>query len=398
MEGESEMKKRVLFVYPSMMLGGSTTSLLSLLQNFNYDKYQVDLLLYKQEGPFIDYIPQQVNLLPPALAPEMTRFKRRIKSLFNGKLLSSLLSGIRYYGKLTMSQQKNAYMNAAWCRFPKQEYDVAIGFLELWPAVVVNKYINAKKKISWIHVDYEKGHYIAALDKHTFDESNYIVNVSERCLENFKRAFPQYENKCVYVENILTKSFLQARIERAPDVQFSVATSGLNLLSVCRIEMDHKGLDRAADAIRILCTQGYTINWYIIGSGPDELRMAKYIKNIEMDDHVYLLGRMECPFALYKQFDAFFVPSRYEGKPMAVTEAQMLDLPPIVTEYESAKEQIDDGVTGLIADNSTEGIIRILSKVLNKPEILQKIRGHLAELDFDNAESIEKIYSLIEEE
>ena len=47
------MKKRVLFVYSTMMLGGSTTSLLSLLQNFDYEKYQVDLLLYKAEGPFI---------------------------------------------------------------------------------------------------------------------------------------------------------------------------------------------------------------------------------------------------------------------------------------------------------------------------------------------------------
>jgi thymidine kinase len=49
------MKKRVLFVYSTMMLGGSTTSLLSLLQNFDYEKYQVDLLLYKAEGPFIIY-------------------------------------------------------------------------------------------------------------------------------------------------------------------------------------------------------------------------------------------------------------------------------------------------------------------------------------------------------
>lgn len=74
------MKKRVLFVYSTMMLGGSTTSLLSLLQNFDYEKYQVDLLLYKAEGPFIGYIPEQVNILPTALAPEMTQLKRRIKS------------------------------------------------------------------------------------------------------------------------------------------------------------------------------------------------------------------------------------------------------------------------------------------------------------------------------
>ena len=288
-----------------MMLGGSTTSLLSLLQNFDYEKYQVDLLLYKMEGPLIDYIPEQVNILPTALAPEMTQSRRRIQSIFNGKLFDSLFCGVKYYGKLVMSQQKNAYMNAAWCRIPEQEYDVAIGFLELWSDVIVNKYIRAKKKISWIHVDYQKAHYIPELDSHTFDESNYIVHVSEKCMQNFQKTFPQYANRCVHIENILTKSFLQSRILRAPKVQIDVEDDGLKLLSVCRIELDHKGLDRAVEAIRILKKRGYAINWYVIGSGPDESRMKACIEKLDLENEIHMLGRMECPFALYEKFDAF---------------------------------------------------------------------------------------------
>lgn len=392
------MKKRVLFVYSTMMLGGSTTSLLSLLQNFDYEKYQVDLLLYQAEGPFINYIPNQVNILPTALAPEMTQIKRRIKSVINGKLIVSVLCGIRYYGKVVMSQQKNAYMNAAWCRFPKEEYDVAIGFLELWSDVVVNKYIKAKKKISWIHVDYEKAHYIPALDKHTFDESKYIVHVSERCMNNFKCSFPQYADKCVYIENILTKSFLQARMARAPKIGFDIEQEGMNLLSVCRIEMDHKGLDRAIEAMQLLVMKGYRVNWYVIGSGPDEENMREQIKKAKLSEYIHMLGRMECPYVLYDKFDAFFVPSRYEGKPMAVTEAQMLGLPPIVTEYESAREQINNGKTGLITENCLDGIVNVLEKVLKSPHILEQIHLNLRKSNFDNVENINQIYDLIEKE
>lgn len=392
------MKKRVLFVYSTMMLGGSTTSLLSLLQNFDYEKYQVDLLLYKAEGPFIAYIPEQVNILPTALAPEMTQLKRRIKSIFNGKLLDSLFCGVKYYGKPVMSQQKNAYMNAAWCRIPEQEYDVAIGFLELWSDVIVNKYIKAKKKISWVHVDYQKAHYIPALDSHTFDESNFIVHVSEKCMQNFQEAFPQYANKCVYIENILTKSFLQSRIQRAPKVHIDLENAGLKLLSVCRIELDHKGLDRGIEAIRTLKDRGYKINWYVIGSGPDESKMKAYIEKLDLQNDIHMLGRMECPFTLYENFDAFFVPSRYEGKPMAVTEAQMLGLPPIVTEYESAHEQIDDLKTGIIAENSCDGIVDILEKILKSPQILNSIHNNLLRSDFDNVECINQIYELMEKE
>ena len=379
------MKKRILFVYPTMMLGGSTTSLLSLLQNFDYEKYQVDLLLYKAEGPFIDYIPEQVNILPTALAPEMTQIRRRIKSFFNGRLLDSVICGVKYYGKLTMSQQRNAYMNAAWCRIPEQEYDVAIGFLELWANVVVNKYVKAKRKISWIHADYEKAHFIPELDSHTFDESDYIVNVSKKCSDNFKRLFPQYANRCEYVENILTKDFLRYRIQHAPDVQLALNNKGVNLLSVCRIENDSKALDRATKAIGILMSKGYYINWYIIGAGPDELKLRECIREQGLLDSIHMLGQMECPFVLYDRFDAFFLPSRREGKPMAVTEAQMLGLPPIVTEYESAQEQITDGKTGVISENSLEGIVKTLERILNSPKTLNEIHDNLLATNFDNA-------------
>ena len=83
---------------------------------------------------------------------------------------------------------------------------------------------------------------------------------------------------------------------------------------------------------------------------------------------------------------------------MAVTEAQMLGLPPIVTEYESAHEQIDDLKTGIIAENSCDGIVDILEKILESPQILNSIHNNLLRSDFDNVECINQIYELMEKE
>lgn len=83
---------------------------------------------------------------------------------------------------------------------------------------------------------------------------------------------------------------------------------------------------------------------------------------------------------------------------MAVTEAQMLGLPPIVTEYESAHEQIDDLKTGIIAENSQDGIVDVLERTLKSPQILKDIRSNLLQTDFDNVECINQIYELIEKE
>ena len=59
------MKKKILFIMPSMFIGGAERSLLGLLEAIDYTQYDVSLFLYRHEGEFLAYIPDQVNLLPP---------------------------------------------------------------------------------------------------------------------------------------------------------------------------------------------------------------------------------------------------------------------------------------------------------------------------------------------
>ena len=44
------MKKRILFTMPSMFMGGAERSLLGLLDAIDYNKYDVELFLYRHEG------------------------------------------------------------------------------------------------------------------------------------------------------------------------------------------------------------------------------------------------------------------------------------------------------------------------------------------------------------
>ena len=60
-------KLKMLIAYPAMMIGGSTTSLLSILSLLDYGRYDVDLLLNRNTGELLDKLPPQVRLLPPAL-------------------------------------------------------------------------------------------------------------------------------------------------------------------------------------------------------------------------------------------------------------------------------------------------------------------------------------------
>ena len=62
---------------------------------------------------------------------------------------------------------------------------------------------------------------------------------------------------------------------------------------------------------------------------------------------VQAIGLRENPIPYMAKADALLLPSRNEGKPMVVTESFIMGLVPIVTEYSSANEQIENGFDGL---------------------------------------------------
>ncbi len=47
----------------SLRQGGAERSLVNLLQALNYDKYEVDLLLFQNEGAFLSLVPPQVHII-----------------------------------------------------------------------------------------------------------------------------------------------------------------------------------------------------------------------------------------------------------------------------------------------------------------------------------------------
>lgn len=140
------------------------------------------------------------------------------------------------------------------------------------------------------------------------------------------------------------------------------------------------------------------MQWYIIGNGPDYESIKKLISDLELGDIIILLGEQKNPYQFYEKMDCFFLPSRYEGKPMAVTEALMLSLPIIVTKYSSAHEQIADGVEGKVFDNSDEGTKEALMYIINSEEELKKMRDYISGKDYSNQEEMKKIEALLDEE
>ena len=379
--------KKILVVYQSMVIGGSTTSLISFLNSIDKKQFDIDLLLSENKGDLFDKIPDGVNVLPQGRY-NISKLLKLIVSMFHKEFYRILFYRLFVKKKKSTIMQLNAYNAVSFSRRIKKKYDVAIGYMELWPdSYVLSNRIKADKKVIWIHTDYLNAGLDFRVDKPYYKKADKIVLVSNDCLKNFQHECAEYSSKAVVVENILDKSFLKTR---SKEYKIEVNNSAMNFLTVCRLDVYTKGLDRLVNVASRLKNDGYEFQWYVVGDGDIDC-LRKMCLECGVDDRLIFTGHKSNPYPFFTACDCFVLPSRYEGKPMVITEAQMLALPAVVTEYATARDQIKHGVEGLVVNNSEDGLYSGLKRILDAQEVLKQFAHNLLIKDFDYKETIEKI-------
>ena len=386
------MNKNIIFVFNEMSIGGSTTSLLSILRYMNPENYNIDLLLLKGKGELIESVPEYVQMLPHVFSKEAkkrTMPKRAVLKLY-GKVLEKIRK------KPEIVRQTKDRENVIISNATEGEYDIAIAFEEGFPTYYMMKKVRAKKKIAWIHTDYKAAGFWEKLDKSVYDAMDKIVLVSDVSKKSYNEIFPEHRQKTVVIENMLSPSIIFKRAEEKEF--FDIDRKIINFITVCRIDFISKGLDRGVKAFANMKKENKDIGvkWYIIGTGPDSKKMKKMIEKSGLQKEIEMLGEKKNPLPFVKEMDIFLLPSRFEGKPMAVTEAQILGIPPVVTEYASAHDQINSGLDGLVAENSEESIESALRYIIKCPEKISFWKENLKKRNFENGSELQKIIKLFE--
>lgn len=396
------MKKRVLIVSHAMEIGGAEQALLGILENIDTEMYDVDLFLMRHEGDLLNFIPKNTNLLPEI--PEYTVLARPIKEVLKERHF--LLTAARLYGKYkakvydkkmqyTESGVAIEYSHLYTKRFmpviqPNVRYDVAISFLT--PHYFVKEKVHAKCKIAWIHTDYSVVQVDVKSELTMWEQYDYIASISEDVTKSFLRTFPSLENKIVLIENILPKTLIEMQAEEVTSEKFDAHT--INLLSIGRFSSP-KNFDNVPDICKQIREHGVNIKWYLIGYGNDEALIRKKIEETKMQEYVIILGKKENPYPYIEMCDFYVQPSRYEGKCVAVREAQMLGKPVIITNYTTSGSQLEDGVDGVIVPMDNKGCADKMAEVLINATLKKKIVENVQQRDYTNTKEIEKINRLI---
>ncbi len=393
------MKKKLLFIIPSMDFGGAEKSLHTLLSLIDNTRYEIDLFLFRAEGGLLATLPETVRLLPHSdsyrmftkpIGEALGFLIRRGKCFLAAeRLLYSY--ALRRSDKIRMAEQLAWKHLAHALPAPDVVYDAAIAYLEGSSVYYCVDKVRAKKKLAFIHSDYEKLEINADFDRSYFEKLDNLITVSDTCADIINKAFPSLKKSVCVIENITSPAVIRERAEQGQS--YADSFKGLRLLTVGRIS-EPKGIDIAVEACAELCREGYDIRWYVLGDGDMRAAVEQLADKLGIADRFILLGVSDNPYPYIKNCDIYVQPSRFEGKSIAIEEAKCLEKPIIVTRYTTVSTQIEDGKTGLIAEISPGSIVEKVKLLIDSPTLMGTLSQNLVGYTGNECE-LEKFYSLI---
>ena len=359
------MKKKVLFLIPTLMGGGAERVLVNLVNALDKDRFDVTLMCVFNVG---------VNKASLDVGVE---YRYIFKQLFRGNS--------RLFAMRTPAALHRAFI--------KERYDIEVAFLEGVAARIVSGCEDpGTKKLCWVHTSvaedavFTAGFRTKKEAKDCYARFDRVVCVSEGVRADF-------EKKTGLSADVLYNPIDGERIASLAEEKADYPYQD-GLPAVCAVgKLDPvKGFDRLAHICKRLKTEGVPAHFYICGEGSERERLLRLAEQCGVEDRFTLTGFLENPYAVMAKCDAFVCASRREGFSSVAAEAMFCRLPVVTVDVPGMRELLgDDG--GIVCPNEDDRLCDALKTVLSHPELRETLsrRGAARAGRFDKKAATPKI-------
>lgn len=338
--------KKILFGITNLNTGGAERTLVDLV-NVLANNYQITILTLYGNGELEKELKKHVKVI--SLFPK----SYQEYSFVQRKMISLLL--------MTPFFKRSVYK-----KYIKKQYDKIISFLE---GPMTHLFALTKEcPIAWIHTDMKihetsgiKGKLKIKRNQKDYQKYQTLVFVNELNLNAFSEIYKTNNQKMVIQNYVDVDRIQRLADEKIPE---KIKKDVPIFVTVARL-VYAKRIDRLIEAHAKLIKDGYFHKCYVIGDGVEKEQLSHLIQNYHVEDSFFLLGRKENPYPYMKLADYFLLPSLYEGSPIVLYEAMLLGKSILITDNDS-KEVIKDYSNKMICENSLEGIIEGMKKVMEE--------------------------------
>lgn len=375
--------QNVLFIIPAMRGGGAEKVLLDILENIDYARYKVTLLVKVHDEILTHELPIHVELL--WLWRGQSIWSHRLR-----KLTIKLGCYVPYYKYVCKSRLDKILKN--------RKFDTIVSFME-GEAVRMHELIShkAKRNVSWVHIDLHKKHWSSLWfhpgeEKSIYEMMNRVVFVSEDARRGFIEEFDYNKDNLEVIFNLIDSKKIVATVAQLPQIE-------KNSTTVCIVGRlnEQKRFDRAVKVVAKLRHEGYDVCLWIVGDGELREMLEILCKDLGVEDYVKFWGFVKPPYRLMKDADIYLSTSDSEGYPLTLCEALCLGKPCLCTAVTGPTEILGESEYGLLCDETEDSIYTKLKMLVESEDLRCKLTKKALERSdmFDVNKTMTEIYKVL---
>lgn len=357
---EQRKKKDLLFADRSLEIGGIEVAQVNLLNNLDYNKYNVTLILEKKKGSLLKKLNKNVRVKELKVSNNKIIILRKLINLTR-KLIFKV--------------------------FNYQNYDFSCCYTTYSFSCNKIAKIASQNNAFYVHSDYsnlykEEKEFRTFFDSRKVDEYKHIIFVSNESRNSYLKYYENLKDKTIVLNNLVNIKEIKEKSNEK--VLLPQPKAKKVFVFVGRLDDSSKKLKRAISLVKEL----NGIELWIVGDGPDKETYSSFVNQLQLNDRVTFFGSKENPYPYMKAADYLILTSDYEGFPVIYLEAITLNKK-IITTIKTSDDSLDISDYAYIVSKDPETMVEEVKEILKQDK--QKAIINLEEIQRKRIMKLEKI-------
>lgn len=360
---QNRRKKELLFSINDLRVGGIETAIINLLNNIDYKKYNVTLVMEEKTGVLLKNVNKNVKV-------------QELKVSNNKNVI--IRKGINFIRKLNFSILNYHKFDFSCCY---ATYSLSANKIALTAS---------KNNSIYVHSNYRYIYKDKTEFKNFFNCRNIlsfrrIIFVANEAEKDFIKIYPELKNKCLVLNNFID-----------PDKILKLSTEKISethpknkklFVFIGRLDDSSKKVSRAINLLKSLSD----VNLLIVGDGPDRKMYEDLVTKNDLSKRVTFVGQKTNPYPYIKLADYIILTSDYEGFPVTYLEAITLHKR-ILTTIDVSDESINIGKDyATIISMDEKEMLKDVQKELSSPRKIKDI--DVKKIQEERLEKLENIFN-----
>ena len=357
-----QKKKRLLFTAHSLNVGGIETALINLVNRINLEKYQVDILLEKKEGIFLDKVKEEITV-------------REFK-VYNNK--NVIIRKILNLSKRLIYTATDYHTYDFSCCYAT--YSLSGSKLSKIASVNNSIYIHS----NYEHLYTKEKDFREFFDNRDIRNFKHIIFVSNQAKDSFLKYYKEEETKCLVLNNFINTKEIEEK--KKVKIEEKKPKDKTLFMFIGRLDDTSKKLGRAIHLIKEI----KKTELWIIGDGKDKDKYQEMVKKEKLENRIKFLGAKKNPFPYMNIADYIILTSDYEGFPVTYLEAITLHKP-LITTIDVSDDKLNMGKDyAMIISKDEKEMTKQVKEILKKTPKVNKI--DIEKLQSTRMDDFEKLF------